>query len=74
MNKLSQQNDIKTILKPLKIKYRQKFLKNVPHVVKLSGGRSSAYMFMALLQQNLLSMERGDVIVFNNTAAEHPET
>jgi len=61
-------------MKPIKIKYRQKSLKNAPHFVKTSGGRSSAFMLLGLLEQNLLSMKRGDVVVFNNTSAEHPET
>jgi len=57
-----------------RLRYRQSSLVNSPHVVKLSGGRSSAYMLAHLLKTNLLSKERGDVVIFNNTAAEHPET
>ena len=47
---------------------------SLPHVVKFSGGRSSGMMLMLLLEQGLLSRERGDVVVFNNTSAEHPAT
>ena len=47
---------------------------SLPHVVKLSGGRSSGMMLALLLEQGLLLPERGDVVVFNNTSAEHPAT
>ncbi len=47
---------------------------NIPHIVKFSGGRSSGMMLMQLLEQKQLQPERGDVIVFNNTSAEHPAT
>lgn len=47
---------------------------NKPHVVKFSGGRSSGMMLMEMLKKNQLNPERGDVIVFNNTSAEHPAT
>ena len=46
----------------------------LPHVVKFSGGRSSGMMLMLLLEQGKLNPERGDVVVFNNTSAEHPAT
>ena len=46
----------------------------LPHVVKFSGGRSSGMMLMLLLEQGLLDPRRGDVVVFNNTSAEHPAT
>ncbi len=48
--------------------------RSLPHVVKFSGGRSSGMMLMLLLEQGLLVRERGDVVVFNNTSAEHPAT
>ncbi|MCY4002695.1 MAG: hypothetical protein OXF33_03180 [Rhodospirillales bacterium] len=48
--------------------------KSLPHVIKFSGGRSSGMMLMLLLEQRLLQRDRGDVIVFNNTSAEHPAT
>lgn len=47
---------------------------NTPHIVKFSGGRSSGMMLMEMLKQRALKPERGDVIVFNNTSAEHPAT
>lgn len=47
---------------------------NKPHIVKFSGGRSSGMMLMELLKQKKLVPERGDVILFNNTSAEHPAT
>lgn len=46
----------------------------LPHVVKFSGGRSSGMMLMLLLEQRHLVPERGDIVVFNNTSAEHPAT
>ena len=42
--------------------------------MKFSGGRSSAMLLMTLLENDLLDAARGDVVVFNNTAAEHPAT
>ena len=45
-----------------------------PHIVKFSGGRSSGMLLFILLEAGILKAERGDVIVFNNTSAEHPET
>jgi len=47
---------------------------DLPHIVKFSGGRSSGMMLMNLLQQNKLNPERGDVVLFNNTSAEHSAT
>ena len=46
----------------------------LPHVVKFSGGRSSGMLLFALLKNKLLQRKRGDVVVFNNTGAEHPAT
>ena len=48
--------------------------RSLPHVVKFSGGRSSGMMLILLLEQGLLNRDRGDVVVFNNTSAEHPAT
>lgn len=45
-----------------------------PHIVKFSGGRSSAMMLMKLLEGNELKPKRGDVVIFNNTSAEHSAT
>ena len=58
----------------MKIQHLQPTHSELPHVVKFSGGRSSAMMLMKLLESNQLSASRGDVIIFNNTSAEHPET
>lgn len=49
-------------------------MNNKPHIIKFSGGRSSGMMLMELLKNNKLNPERGDVIIFNNTSAEHSAT
>ena len=54
--------------------YEAKTHKDFPHVVKFSGGKTSGMLLFALLNGGLLDAERGDVIIFNNTAAEHPKT
>lgn len=46
----------------------------LPHVIKFSGGRSSGLMLLTLLENELLSAPRGDVVLFTNTSAEHPAT
>ena len=46
----------------------------LPHVVKFSGGKSSGLLLFILLEAGMLKAERGDVVVFNNTSAEHPAT
>lgn len=48
--------------------------KTLPHVIKFSGGRSSGMLLFTLLNHRLLDAGRGDVVVFNNTSAEHPAT
>ena len=55
-------------------RYRAKLHRELPHVVKFSGGRSSGMMLFALLENGFLRQSRGDVVVFNNTSCEHPET
>ena len=55
-------------------RYRAKAHRNLPHVVKFSGGRSSGMLLFLLLENRILDADRGDVIVFNNTASEHPGT
>ena len=55
-------------------RYDSKEHKNQPHVVKFSGGRSSGMLLFTLLHGGFLNRERGDVVVFNNTSAEHPAT
>ena len=54
--------------------YRDRAHERLPHVVKFSRGRSSAMLLFVLLENRILKQERGDVVVFNNTACEHPET
>ena len=56
------------------IAYRESRHESLPHVVKFSGGRSSGMLLFELLERGLLDSSRGDVVVFNNTSAEHPET
>ncbi len=56
------------------IAYRDRAHERLPHVVKFSGGRSSGMLLFSLLERGALERDRGDVVVFNNTAAEHPET
>lgn len=46
----------------------------LPHIVKFSGGRSSAMMLLGLLYSRQLKPSRGDVVVFNNTSTESPAT
>ena len=60
--------------KQYEFRYRAKGHRDLPHVVKLSGGRSSGMLLFALLENKILDPDRGDVIVFNNTSAEHPDT
>ena len=60
--------------KEYQFRYRAKKHGSLPHVVKFSGGRSSGMLLFALLENGLLDPNRGDVIVFNNTSAEHPDT
>ena len=46
----------------------------LPHVVKFSGGRSSGMLLLTLLANGILNASRGDVVLFNNTSSEHPQT
>ena len=55
-------------------RYRSKRHGELPHVVKFSGGRSSGLLLFTLLENGFLKQNRGDVVVFNNTSCEHPET
>lgn len=61
-------------VEPFTFRYRAKQHRELPHVVKFSGGRSSGMLLFLLLQNRILDPDRGDVIVFNNTACEHPGT
>lgn len=56
------------------IRYRLPSHSDLPHVVKFSGGRSSAAMAISLARAGALNPERGDVVLFANTTAEHPAT
>lgn len=55
-------------------RYHSQDDRELPHVVKFSGGRSSGMLLFTLLENGLLDRDRGDVVVFNNTSCEHPET
>ena len=61
-------------LPQISLEYDADYHQDLPHVVKFSGGRSSGLMLIALLEQGLLDASRGDVVIFNNTSAEHPAT
>ena len=54
--------------------YVKNYHSELPHVVKFSGGRSSGALLFSMLKNNMLKASRGDVIVFNNTSAEHSKT
>lgn len=45
-----------------------------PVVVKFGAGKSSGALLAGLLAHGQLDPRRGDVVVFNNTSAEHPLT
>ena len=57
-----------------RFRYRARGHGELPHVMKFSGGRSSGMLLFTLLENGFLRAERGDVVVFNNTSCEHPET
>ena len=54
--------------------YEAKSHREWPHVVKFSGGKTSGMLLFILLESGMLKRERGDVVIFNNTSAEHPKT
>ena len=54
--------------------YANKRHQEFPHVIKFSGGRSSGMLLFVLLENKLIAASRGDVVIFNNTSAEHPAT
>ena len=58
----------------LSIQYEMDEHRTWPHVLKFSGGRSSAMLLVSLLKNRQLKPSRGDVVIFNNTSAEHPAT
>lgn len=59
---------------PIAIRYWRAEHASLPHIVKFSGGRSSAALAFKLAEAGLLNPSRGDVILFANTSAEHPGT
>ena len=58
----------------MRVRYEMDEHRTWPHVLKFSGGRSSAMLLVSLLKNRQLKPSRGDVVVFNNTSAEHPAT
>ena len=54
--------------------YTKEYHSEIPHVLKFSGGRSSGALLFSMLKNNMLKASRGDVIIFNNTSAEHSKT
>lgn len=56
------------------ISYRHPDHERAPHVLNFSGGRSSAALAFMAADAGLLRPERGDVVLFANTSAEHPGT
>ena len=56
------------------LRYRDPRHESQPHVVKFSGGRSSAALVLEMAAAGALSADRGDVVLFANTSAEHPRT
>lgn len=63
-----------TALRLAPIRYRHPDHEHAPHVLNFSGGRSSAALAFMSAECGLLKPERGDVVVFANTSAEHPGT
>ncbi|MBF2754109.1 MAG: hypothetical protein ISN29_02455 [Gammaproteobacteria bacterium AqS3] len=56
------------------MKYKEEWHRSLPHVMNVSGGRSSGLILINLLDQGMLNAKRGDVCLFTNTSAEHTET
>ena len=56
------------------VPYRASGHGQLPHVVRFSGGRSSAMLVLKLAQDGVLQHDRGDMVLFANTTAEHPGT
>ena len=54
--------------------YRDRAHAELPHVVSFSGGRSSAALTFLAAEEGLLDPDRGDILLFANTSAEHPGT
>lgn len=60
--------------RPAVLSYRSAAHRELPHIVKFSGGRSSAAMLLSLCRSERLDPDRNDVVLFANTGAEHPAT
>ena len=56
------------------LRYRSAGHAELPHIVSFSGGRSSAALAFMAAEEGLLRPERGDLVLFANTSAEHPGT
>ena len=54
--------------------YRASDHEELPHIVSFSGGRSSGTLAFMAAAEGLLQPERGDLVLFANTSAEHPGT
>lgn len=65
---------IRTRLRLGPLNYRDDAHRDLPHVLSFSGGRSSAAMALMAAEEGLLRPERGDLLLFANTSAEHPGT
>lgn len=59
---------------PIEEYYVDESHKQLPHIIKFSGGRSSGALLFSMLEKGMLNPDRGDVIIFNNTSAEHYKT
>lgn len=57
-----------------RIAYRDPRHEALPHVISFSGGRSSATLAVMMAEAGLLDPQRGDLVLFANTTAEHPGT
>ncbi len=56
------------------LSYRAPTHADLPHVVSFSAGRSSAALTFMAAEEGLLNPDRGDIVLFANTSAEHPGT
>lgn len=56
------------------LRYRDDAHRDLPHILNFSGGRSSAALAFMAAEEGLLQPERGDLLLFANTSAEHPGT
>jgi len=54
--------------------YVDKSHSELPHIIKFSGGRSSGMLLFTMLEKGMINPKRGDIVIFNNTSAEHEET